>query len=127
MRKHPEYDGRNVVVAVLDTGVDPAAEGLQTTPDGRPKIIDVVDVTGSGDVDTSTVIEADAGSEIKGLSGRTLRLNASWSNPSRKYHLGLKRIYDLFPNNVVKRVSGATAPLLRVPRALTPTRARARS
>jgi hypothetical protein len=34
----------------------PAAEGLQVTSDGKPKIIDVVDASGGDDVDTSTKV-----------------------------------------------------------------------
>lgn len=56
----------------------------QVCPDGRPKVVDIVDCTGSGDVDTSTVIKGDAVKvntadgksvrEIKGLSGRCVRV-----------------------------------------------------
>lgn len=107
LQKYPQYDGRDVIVAVLDTGVDPAAEGLQTTLDGRPKIIDVVDVTGSGDVDTSTVVEVSAdGDGVKGLTGRTLKFNPSWVNPTGKYNIGIKRLFDLFPKPVVTRIQG---------------------
>ncbi len=44
------------------------------------QIIDVVDCTGSGDVDTSTVQEA-ADGHLKGLYGRKLKLNPTWENP----------------------------------------------
>jgi len=47
---------------------------LQKTSDGRPKIIDIIDVTGSGDVDMSTVIQATDGI-LTGLTGRKLTVS----------------------------------------------------
>jgi tripeptidyl-peptidase-2 len=114
------WDGRGVTVAIFDTGVDPGAVGLQTTPDGRPKVVDLVDATGSGDVDMSRVVEAtivnDSSNaelhglrQIAGLSGRQVVLgddkkNPAWSNPSGKWHVGIKAAFELFPKSLKNRV-----------------------
>lgn len=50
LRERPNSDGRGVVIAVLDTGVDPSIPGLTTNPDGSVKVIDMQDFTGQGDV-----------------------------------------------------------------------------
>ena len=50
LRAHPTYDGRGVVLAVLDCGVQLGIPGLITTSDGKPKILECRDFTGEGDV-----------------------------------------------------------------------------
>ncbi|MEZ5951561.1 MAG: hypothetical protein R3C12_20570 [Planctomycetaceae bacterium] len=101
---HPQADGRGVVVAIFDTGVDPGAIGLQTTPDGRPKVIDLIDGTGSGDVDMQRVVKAQD-HKIQGLSGRELTLGQDWQNPTQEYRVGLKSGYELFPVSWFPRFS----------------------
>lgn len=108
LKKYPNYDGRNTIIAILDTGVDPGAAGLQVTSDGKPKIIDIVDCSGSGDIPTTTIVKAteseDGEPVITGLTGRKLRLNKDWKNPSGDYRLGIKRAYDLFPDDLQERI-----------------------
>lgn len=104
LEANPEADGRGIVVAIFDTGVDPGAPGLQVTTDGRPKVIDLVDASGSGDVDTTTRVTPNEDGTITGLSGRTLTLNPEWTNPSEEFRVGLKAAYDLFPRPAVNRV-----------------------
>ena len=82
MQDHPEYDGRGVVVAIFDDGVDPGAKGLRRTSDGKPKILDIIDCTGSGDIDTSKKVSATDEGLVEGYFGEKLKVNSSWDNPS---------------------------------------------
>ncbi|HPF34724.1 MAG TPA: S8 family serine peptidase [Candidatus Krumholzibacteria bacterium] len=50
---HPEWDGRGVVIAVLDTGVDGLAPGLLRTSTGDPKLIAARDFTPEGEAETA--------------------------------------------------------------------------
>ncbi len=101
--KYPDFDGRGVVVAIFDTGVDPTAEGMQITPDGEPKVIDIIDATGSGDVDMSVTASPDANGVLNGLSGRKLTISSDWPEADGSYHIGLKNGFDLFPGPAIRR------------------------
>lgn len=83
------YDGSDVTIGILDTGIDPGIHALRYMKDGvTPKLIDVVDCSGSGDVDVSeegSAVWTDCnGSDeacwtVVGLTGRTLKLCKDWN------------------------------------------------
>lgn len=105
LQKFPDFDGRGVKIAIFDSGVDPGAPGLQTTTDGKPKVIELMDGSGAGDVDTSTVVKLDESTgTITGLSGKTLKVPKSWKNPSGEYHIGLKPGFELYNRCLEKRM-----------------------
>ncbi|NJE09752.1 S8 family serine peptidase [Thermococcus sp. MAR1] len=95
------YDGRNVTVAVIDTGVDPGHPDLQWTTDGKPKIVDYVDLSYwdtiseqyglpnkpvSGWFNTSTIVKAQGDTVI--YKGRTFELPTDAISKSGNYHIG---------------------------------------
>lgn len=47
LQEHPTYDGRGVLLLILDTGVDMGIPGLAKTSTGAPKVIDALDFAGS--------------------------------------------------------------------------------
>ena len=55
LRAHPEYDGRGVLIGILDTGIDPAVPGLTTTSAGGPKVLDLRNFSAEGKVPLSRV------------------------------------------------------------------------
>jgi subtilisin family serine protease len=60
---HPEWDGRSVVVAILDTGVDAFAPGMLATSTGQTKLIDVRDFSTEGNWETALAERDDSGTE----------------------------------------------------------------
>lgn len=47
---HPTWDGRGVLVAILDSGIDPGIPGLAIAADGSPKVLDLRDFSDEGRV-----------------------------------------------------------------------------
>ena len=119
MRRLPnQADGRGIKIAILDTGCDLLAAGLQTTSDGQPKYLDFLDCTGGGDVDVSHVVTRNvtvANNDnrttddnnivtITGRSGRNLTLGADWAANVTEFRLGTVPLYRLLPTSVQKRL-----------------------
>ncbi|MSP91472.1 MAG: hypothetical protein EXR79_06665 [Myxococcales bacterium] len=69
VQAHPHLDGRGLVVAVLDTGVDPLATGLQRTSTGAPKVIEARDFTGQGDVQLERAAVVDSAGKRTAQAG----------------------------------------------------------
>ncbi|XP_044764986.1 tripeptidyl-peptidase 2 [Coccinella septempunctata] len=103
LTKYPEYDGRGTTIAILDSGVDPGAPGLQTTTEGHRKVIHRFDCSGCGDVCTITSAQPSDGIII-GLTGRKLHIPEDWKNPTNTYRIGLKHAYCLFSESLRKQM-----------------------
>ena len=68
LKAHPEYDGRGVLIGILDTGIDPAVPGLLATSGGGPKVLDLRDFSGEGAVPLARVTPA----------GDSVRVGSRW-------------------------------------------------
>lgn len=59
-KAHPTWDGRGVVIAILDTGVDVSVPGLTSLPQGGVKVIEARDFSGQGDI---ALVKAEIGTD----------------------------------------------------------------
>lgn len=83
-RAHPTWDGRGVLIAILDSGIDPGIPGLGATSTGERKILDLRDFSGEGRIaltrltpngDTVTI----AGRRLTGFSHvRAMDADGPW-------------------------------------------------
>uniref|UniRef100_A0A0V0JA05 Peptidase_S8 domain-containing protein n=1 Tax=Schistocephalus solidus TaxID=70667 RepID=A0A0V0JA05_SCHSO len=109
LEKFPMYDGRETLIAIWDTGVDPTARGLQVTSDGKPKIIDFIDASGSGDVRMLTTFRiTPTERQITTLTGRTVTIPDHWNTKDGIIRVGVKPACELFPSQLMDRVSEET-------------------
>nr|XP_029729275.1 tripeptidyl-peptidase 2-like [Aedes albopictus] len=110
VRKYPEYNGKDVTIAILDSGVDPRAKGLEIVPGGDVKVGERFDCSGCGDVDTSKLVSAAPDGTILGLSGRVLRLSNAMKAkcPSGQYRVGLKSMHDLYSPRIREKIVADT-------------------
>lgn len=124
--RHPTYDGRGVLIGILDSGLDPGVDGLRKTSDGRPKVLDVRDFAGEGAVALKPVIPRLDGTirvddrTLMG-AGRIARVTGSnlwYSGALRELSMGSLSAADLngngtntdaFPVVVVKAIDGWVA------------------
>ncbi len=68
---HQTYDGRGILIGILDSGIDPGVAGLIVTSTGAPKVLDLRDFSGEGHVALQPVTPGTDGTLV--IAGRTLR------------------------------------------------------
>jgi tripeptidyl-peptidase-2 len=116
---HPTYDGRGILIAILDSGVDPGVPGLTVTSTGAPKVIELRDFSGEGRIPL-TAFAAPTDAELKGAAriGRLTTATTWYRGVFRELPLGRPpasdvngngRNTDEFPVIVVKASDGWVA------------------
>lgn len=88
--------GRNQIIAVLDTGIDPGHPDLQKTPGGKQKIIEWLDFTEEGDI--HTIYKANRAGNKLDLSGTEYYV-AGIKSASGVFKYGYLREIDITDNN----------------------------
>lgn len=102
LQNHPTHDGRGILVAVIDTGIDLDHPGLQHTSTGERKIVDFYDSTGAGEIPCPVTASVEKG-RVQGLSGKWLNLEGVRLQDT-EVQLGLISTAKIFPESLVQRL-----------------------
>lgn len=99
---HATFDGRGVLIGILDSGLDPTIPGLLQTTTGEAKVLDLRDFSGEGRVALAAVTSAGdsatvAGVPLAGLgAARALATDGKlWAGALRERVLGEMPAADL--------------------------------
>jgi subtilisin family serine protease len=109
---NPTWDGRGVLIGILDGGVDVGAAGFESTSVGTPKVLDLRDFSGEGRVSLSPLVprgdSVEVGGSVLGGFGRVRGLDAD--GPWFGGVLGERRLGDAPASDV--NANGRTDDLL---------------
>jgi subtilisin family serine protease len=98
---HQTYDGRGVLIAILDSGIDPTLPGMQRTTTGARKLVDLRDFSDEGLVQLEVVKPRDGtvvigGRELSGFGRvRALSTGPFYGGMFREITLGSAPAGDL--------------------------------
>jgi subtilisin family serine protease len=77
---NPTWDGRGVLIGILDGGIDAGAAGLESTSTGAPKVVDLRDFSGEGRIRLMPLVprgdSVQIGETVLGGFGRVRALDA---------------------------------------------------
>jgi subtilisin family serine protease len=80
---HATADGRGVLIAILDSGIDPGIPGLTSTPEGVPKVLDLRDFSEEGRITLAAVAPRGdsiviGGMALSGIRQVSARVTGPW-------------------------------------------------
>ncbi len=104
---YPDADGRGVLIAILDSGIDPSVPGLQRLPTGGAKLLDLRDFSGEGRIALAPISRQGdtllvAGRRVGGAARvAALASGPYWGGTIAEVALGKAPAADLNVNHVL--------------------------